>query len=425
MGQIGLICATVPSTCLGVNEHTPPLRPPRVEFPRSVHPRRHQIRTKDWRPHFQIEDPVRRRTTLLWATRNQVRWFVTDRDPPWSLISALRISPRCPTKRLLVSKSVTTSSKGPLSSLEMAELGPAAYDEFGLLHENAFELGLDITEFPIRRREFVPLSDDRLISAIVWGTTTPDVVMIHGGGQNAHTWDSTLLALGRPALAIDLPGHGHSDGPADSWPSGHADPEGIANDLKVVIETLAPSAHCIVGLSLGGLAAIALLHTAPELVRSLVLLDITPGVVREDALPIINFLEGPREFSSFDELLQRTIEHNPTRSESSLSRGILHNAIQNDDGTWTWRYRRHVSKNMIGEGSQPPDSEHMWTYLANAQCPVVLLRGTRSQSALSEAHEARFRSVMPSGRVDLVDAGHSIQGDAPMVVAHILEQLLQ
>ena len=48
------------------------------------------------------------------------------------------------------------------------------------------------------------------LSALVWGDADPELVLIHGGAQNAHTWDTVALALGRPALAIDLPGHGHS-----------------------------------------------------------------------------------------------------------------------------------------------------------------------------------------------------------------------
>ncbi len=36
------------------------------------------------------------------------------------------------------------------------------------------------------------------------------MVFLHGGGQNAHTWDTVILGLGVPALAIDLPGHGRS-----------------------------------------------------------------------------------------------------------------------------------------------------------------------------------------------------------------------
>ncbi len=40
-------------------------------------------------------------------------------------------------------------------------------------------------------------------------------MLLHGGAQNAHTWDTVALALGRPLVAIDLPGHGHSDAPAE------------------------------------------------------------------------------------------------------------------------------------------------------------------------------------------------------------------
>ena len=38
------------------------------------------------------------------------------------------------------------------------------------------------------------------------------------------------------------------------------------------------------------------------------------------------------------------MEFNPTRSESSLRRGILHNALQRDDGSWVWRYRRFLDR---------------------------------------------------------------------------------
>ena len=93
-------------------------------------------------------------------------------------------------------------------------------------------------------------------------------------------------------------------------------------------------------MSLGGISSIALTAAAPELVRALVLVDITPGVNAEKASPVTNFVNGPASFDSFDELLARTIEHNPGRSESSLRRGILHNAVQREDGSWVWRYAR-------------------------------------------------------------------------------------
>ena len=48
------------------------------------------------------------------------------------------------------------------------------------------------------------------ISALKWGDEPPQVVFLHGGGQNAHTWDTVIVGLGLPALAVDLPGHGRS-----------------------------------------------------------------------------------------------------------------------------------------------------------------------------------------------------------------------
>src|SRR4051794_31848938 len=91
-------------------------------------------------------------------------------------------------------------------------MSATGYDEFGLLHENASEVGLPFEQQPVVRREFVPLDDGRRLSAIVWGGSPAELAFLHGGAQNAHTWDTVALALDRPMVAIDLPGHGHSDG---------------------------------------------------------------------------------------------------------------------------------------------------------------------------------------------------------------------
>ena len=77
-------------------------------------------------------------------------------------------------------------------------------DEFALLPENAEQIGHTGPLPTVTRVE----SGD--ISALKWGDEPPQVVFLHGGGQNAHTWDTVILGLGLPALAIDLPGHGRS-----------------------------------------------------------------------------------------------------------------------------------------------------------------------------------------------------------------------
>ncbi len=108
------------------------------------------------------------------------------------------------------------------------------YDEFGLFHQNAEEFGLPYDGPPTVRREFVALPDGRRISALVWGTGDPQYVFLHGGAQNAHTWDTVALALDVPLVAIDLPGHGHSDGPNEAA-GGQLAPMSLAEDVAVAI----------------------------------------------------------------------------------------------------------------------------------------------------------------------------------------------
>jgi pimeloyl-ACP methyl ester carboxylesterase len=285
------------------------------------------------------------------------------------------------------------------------------YDEFGMFHENAAEVGLPFTGPPAVRRTSVDVGGGRSVSALVWGTAPAEYVFLHGGAQNAHTWDTVALALGRPLVAIDLPGHGHSD----AGSNGSFDLDAVAADVAVVIRALAPQARVVVGMSLGGTTLLALIRKAPELVRAAVLVDVTPGVTGPKAQAITAFVQGPESFPSFEEILARTIEHNPTRTESSLRRGILHNAQQRPDGSWVWRYRR------FPERAGAPDFGALWSVLDTVTVPILLVRGMRPQSVVDDADEAEFLRRAPDGRVvRIADAGHSVQGDTPVEFARIL-----
>jgi pimeloyl-ACP methyl ester carboxylesterase len=246
-----------------------------------------------------------------------------------------------------------------------------------------------------------------------WGEEEPELVFLHGGAQNAHTWDTVALALARPLIAIDLPGHGHSDGGAN----GSLDVVTNAIDIAQVIRALAPRSRAVIGMSLGGMTTLALADQAPELVPKAVLVDVTPGVNQQKSAAIANFINGPASFADFDALLARTIEHNPTRSVSSLRRGILHNAIQRDDGSWVWRYQRFRTDENTGH----PDFGFLWETVSALTVPLLLVRGMLPQSVVDDDDEAELLRRSPYARVVRVsNAGHSVQGDTPVELAAII-----
>lgn len=297
----------------------------------------------------------------------------------------------------------------------MATSGDVGYDEFGLLHENAAEVGLpfDRSAPPTVTRRWVEVPSGRTVSALVWGDGPPELAFLHGGAQNAHTWDTVLLALGRPAVALDLPGHGHSDWRDD----GDYRPQVMADDVAAALAALAPDTGLLVGMSLGGLTALAALAATPELAERLVLVDITPGVNQQKAEPIISFVAGPEEFESFDAILERTMAFNPTRSRASLRRGVIHNAREREDGTWVWRYDRPTEARF---GDIDHRFANLWDAVEEIDHPTMLVQGALS-GVVDDDDVAELTRRRPDVVVEVVeDAGHSVQGDRPIELAELL-----
>ena len=292
----------------------------------------------------------------------------------------------------------------------------SGYDEFGLFHENIDEFALSVSATPVISRVWTRLADGREISSLKWGAGEPRLVLVHGGGQNAHTWDTVALALGMDVLAVDLPGHGHS-----AWSeSGEYPLESMADEVAAAVADHAPNAKLVVGMSLGGLTSLVMASRHSHLVRNLMLVDITPGVTPTKVKAVTDFINGPQTFPSFDDLLRRTLEHNPTRSESSLRRGILHNAKQLEDGSWQWKYDRRQPHG----GRDQVISRDLWSTVGQLTCPVSLVRGALSP-VVDDEDVAELVRRQPMAAVHVVDgAGHSVQGDRPLELTEILRALL-
>jgi pimeloyl-ACP methyl ester carboxylesterase len=284
-------------------------------------------------------------------------------------------------------------------------------DEFALLHENAEQAGVGAVP-PVQRIEAGG------ISALKWGEVRPRIVFLHGGGQNAHTWDTVIVGLGEPALAIDLPGHGRSGWRDD----GDYGPKQNAETLLPVLREWAPNPELVVGHSLGGLTAIRVATRAPDLVRKLVLVDVTPSAPQRhtdmtDAQKgTVALIGGDRVFESFAAMVDVTVAAAPHRDRKSLRRGVFHNSKQLDDGTWTWRY----DSMRKGEGF-----DGLWDDVPNLSVPTTLVRGANSAFVNDDDADEFARTAPGFLKVHMVaDSGHSVHSDQPHMLIEILRGVL-
>lgn len=293
------------------------------------------------------------------------------------------------------------------------------YDELALVAEGAAELGLDWDGTRTIERRELRVRDDQSMSVLVWGPGEPEAVFLHGGGQNAHTWDSVLAALHRPAIAIDLLGHGRSDRRRDR----DYGPWRNADVVADVVEQLAPRADVVVGMSLGGATTIRLAATRPDLVRRAVVVDVTPQVndpartLTREQKGSVALISDPPTYESFDAMVKAAASTTPTRSIGAVRRGVRHNARRTAEGTWTWRYDLPG-----GEGPAPDwrDFTPLWDDVAAITVPTLLVLG--ADSVLVRPDDvAQFRSRLPSVEVVTVEgAGHAVQSDQPLRLVEVL-----
>jgi len=294
------------------------------------------------------------------------------------------------------------------------------YDELQFLEQHAAWAGLSWTGTPTVTRHSCVTESGRL-SYLRWGSSDPEVALVHGTGQNAHTWDTFVLALGRPCVALDLPGHGRSDWRTD----GDYFPAATTPAVAQALAHRAAGPQVLVGMSLGGLTALSVATARPEFVRALVLVDITPGRPeipagdRTGAPMPLSLLSGPERYPSWDAMLEATHATMPHRERSTLVPGLRHNARPFEDGGWGWRYDR------LRPGYDPrPALEALWENLEALRIPVLLVRGGRSPLVTDDKVDRLLRTAHDGRALTIDEAGHSVQTDRPVELAAVVEDLL-
>ncbi len=292
-----------------------------------------------------------------------------------------------------------------VESEEFTELS----DEFTLVAQTAAEVGVPPGELPRVRRGWVNVPAGGHVSGVFWGAGPPEVVFLHGLGESARAWDAVALAIARPSVAIDLPGHGRSDWRRD----GRYEPAKLASAVAEAFRSFAPRARLVVGSGLGGLTALALRRRQPRLLPRLVLVGTLPGSVPGPAR------EWPDDerFASPAEAVAALAVKRPERSEQSVRREVQYELAREQDGSWAWRH--HPGNLPPAPAGADQADEALWEQLGQLGPAAALIRG--DATGLEP-----LRERAPDVQVITIPGdGTDITGTGPAALAAALDQLLK
>ncbi|MFT3798527.1 alpha/beta fold hydrolase [Microbacterium sp.] len=301
-------------------------------------------------------------------------------------------------------------------------------NEFDFLPAQA--AGLGVAAPPVRRLT-AGLPDGRTVSALRYGDAPPVVTLLHGGGLNAHTWDTTVLALGLPALAVDLPGHGDSSWREDAAYTGRV----LAADIADAVAAWADGPQVLVGQSLGGLTAAALAATHPGLVRDLVVVDITPGIdPNGGAAALAAFFAGPTDWATRDELVDRALAFGLGGTREAATRGVFLNSRVRPDGRVEWKHHfarlanaadpsaavdaAAPGKTAQGNILRDVVTASGWEDLAAVTAPITLVRGDHGFVTATDADE--FARRVPAASIVTMASGHNVQEEQPVALGQFI-----
>ena len=240
--------------------------------------------------------------------------------------------------------------------------------------------------------------------------STP-VVLLHGGGANAHWWDhlAARLVRRRPIYALDFRGHGDSDRPEERR-------VGAFNlDLEALVEALGREDIFLVGHSLG--ASVALDHASRfAATRGIALIDLALGSSHRNRRRARLALSLRRTYASREEAISR-FRFLPESSHptEALRQHIAERSVQEEpDG----RYGYKFDPRWFGLPTRPRPE------LDRVHCPTLLVRGCES-GLLSREAALSFVEALPDARlVEIEGAGHHVLVDQPERLFEALDAFL-
>jgi pimeloyl-ACP methyl ester carboxylesterase len=240
----------------------------------------------------------------------------------------------------------------------------------------------------------------------------PQVLLLHGFGGFLETWAFNIPPLsGRYRVyAIDLPGHGLSDRPDNSYNPAFA--VASANDI---LEALGIEQATLIGHSLGGAVSINIALSLPERVSRLVLIDSAglsrrlPWLYRLSSLPVLgNILMELAVEPALEISIKRLFSDSPVLPREMIDI-ILKNASQPGVKETLLRILR---QNIGLRGPRP--GALLIERLPQLKVPALFVHGAQDRVFPLEHVRDAF-SMAPNSRVKIFDqCGHCPHIEKPL-----------
>ena len=242
----------------------------------------------------------------------------------------------------------------------------------------------------------------------------PKLVLLHGGGANAHWWDhlAPTLAERFHVVALDFRGHGDSDYP-DALEVGAFD-----RDLEALLEHLGGPDALLMGHSMGG--RVALDHAARRArsgPRAVLAIEVARGASSRERRRTRLALAARRTYRTREQAIARFrfLPSTPGSSEA-LRRAIAEHSVRREaDGRFGFKF----DPRWFGlPPAAAPDP-------AQIACPTLVVRGGES-TLLTAAGAAALVSEIPGAKlVEIPGAGHNVQLERPAEVLEIAARFLR
>ena len=237
----------------------------------------------------------------------------------------------------------------------------------------------------------------------------PDLVLLHGYTGHCRSWDAFANVMSKQyrVLALDQRGHGETEwAPADQYGTME-----MVADLDAFVSALRLERFVLLGLSMGGMVAIAYAGARPVQLARLVIVDIAPEIAAEGIQNIQQSVARSDVFDTVEDAFRRARADNPVPPEGHHYDRVRASLMRTDEGKWTYRYDRAL---------RDPGSQRLrltvdegWDAVASFNVPTLLIRGEHSP-LLSRDVADKFVSIAKNSQlVEVPGSGHPVPLDKP------------